>query len=330
MLGERYVREEKDEIIIYRIVSIKNETDIVVQDDNGSKFSTTISKLKEDYKLLNPDGFLSFNIVYIDGGLGGRFDDVIVTLHTREDMQSTSKIPTVICRQNINDLHASALKLKSNGTDKDFFGMSISKETCPEDVPFESILSCDGLVKSIPVAVYIDDKFDDIMSIIKHKEFNKILESIFTEHVKKECEGKTLLYNRMIQLQTVDGFVKTLRELLVSNNFMYDFRRTFNILPLKNINISEEIDISNKNTLMMVLSDLLNINIVNIKVIKFAKDIDLTRLAYSYQLVSDESEDIYLVLYEYNSRTIDDINAGLMAKSAYDYLNCDYQKYKEK
>lgn len=328
MLGERYVQEKEDEIIILRIIKIKNESDVVVQDEDGNSFSTTMENLKKDYLLLNPDGFLSFNIVYIDGGLNGKFDDVIVTLHTREDMLTETKIPTVICRQNINDLHAAQLKIKKNGTNKDFYGMSISKETCPEDVPFESMLSCDGLVKAVPVAIYLDDKFDDIMQVIKTKEFDNILLSIFMNHIKKENNGKTgLIYNRMIQLPTVDGFVKTLRDLLVINNFMYDFQRTFNIIPLKNINIS--VDMSKEDTVLLreVLSNLLNINIINFKMIPYAKDIDLNRISNSYQLISNEKQEIFLVVYQFEYRDINKEVESDNTKETYNYLNADYSKY---
>lgn len=330
MLGERYVREKDDEIIILRIIKIKNENDVVVKDDHGNTFPTTMNVLRNKYSLLNPDGFLSFNIVYIDGGLNGRFDDVIVTLHTRKDMESESKIPTVICRQNINDLHAAQLKIEKQGTNKDFYGMSISKETCPEDVKFESILSCDGLVKSVPVAVYVDDTFEDIMSVIKVKEFDNILESIFVDHVRRECnnnQSSGLIYNKMISLPTIDGFVKTLRELLVMNNFMYDFYRTFDIIPLKNINITTGMSKEDIVLLMKVLGSFLNVNLTSFRMIRFGKDIDLSRLKTSYQLIANEKEEIYLVLYTHEPRNIDDISAEMEVKNSYKYLNAEYNKY---
>lgn len=331
MLGERYVREKDDEIIILRIIKIKNENDVVVKDDNGNVFPTTMNVLKTKYSLLNPDGFLSFNIVYIDGGLNGRFDDVIITLHTRKDMESESKIPTVICRQNINDLHAAQLKIERQGTNKDFYGMSISRETCPEDVKFETILSCDGLVKSVPVAVYVDDTFEDIMSVIKVKEFDKILESIFVDHVRRECnnnQSSGLIYNKMINLPTIDGFVKTLRELLVMNNFMYDFYRTFDIIPLKDINISIDMNKTEDTALLIrVLESFLNVKFTSFQMIRFGKDINLSRLAYSYQLIANEKEEVYLVLYTHEPRDIDDITAEMEAKVSYKYLNACYNKY---
>lgn len=298
----RYIREDNKEptLEILRVVGFKNEEDIkVTQSINNGKFigpynikATGILHNRE-YRLLIPDGYITLLIVKITDTI----DDVIVSLHRYKDIEENNKaLPYCVCRQCITDLFASQIKVNNT----QYYGISISQETCPVDVEFPIVLGCDGIRDMKQYSVYKDDRLEDILSMIDNKKYDKILFYNFCDHVKSKVKEK-FAYTQIVNgdKKSYDGFCKDLKTLLIENNFKYDFCRAFNILPincdLKQYKLSDNVRLTDdiKNNLSIILC----INITDTIVIPYDSTIKLDEIKQDYILVSDVNEDLYIIGY---------------------------------
>lgn len=278
---------------LFRVVKIQNEDTIVLEDihgDIGKRFKINIEDLKKEYKFLKPEATISFSIVQLQG----KIKDVIVALHKREDIENKNNIPYCVCRQNVTDVHANTIMKGPIN----YVGASVSIETVPEGVPYEMLVACESVESFKVVAAYLDDTLDKILSFINCDEFDKVLLS---------------LYNMSKTNMFVKGYVKTLRKLLDENNFMYDFYRAFNILPIKNTYtgtdkivsvLSQEMFTQNSNDLItmsdktkLILEHILKCRIENYIILKYDVDIDLSEIKRKYILVSDNKDQVYVISY---------------------------------
>lgn len=281
--GSKFFRffdnEEKPEII--RIIS---DDGIIIEyfNENNEKKKMPVEDI-DNYTLLKPDGLIIFTIVKLNDS-----KDVIVVLrNTRRDAKPLpfDDLPFAICRQCIYDVFSNNLR---RDPDKDPYHveLSISQETCPADVDFAAILSCHGLVYQRPIAIYIDDNLDTILSLFRHKKFDDVLE------FNSSTPGMTDTGIPLI------GYSHTLRELLESNNFMYDFRRCFNIeeLPFE-IGDADQLSALNREHLQKIT----HTDIIETYVTKFTKEIALDEIKRDYILAASAAEKyntVYLVGYD--------------------------------
>ena len=128
------------------------------------------------------------------------------------------EIPYAVCRQGISDVFT------NNMAKSDFvlyLGASISQDTCPSNIDFRFTLSCDKVIYTLPIVVYLDDTLDDILGLFKHKKFDTAIRnySAAMEH--------NVHYKRVL------GTCNTIKELLINNNFMFDFRRPVLFISMK-------------------------------------------------------------------------------------------------
>lgn len=276
-LGDKFYTYEpqNNKFDIYRVVRIKNLDSFVLQhEETKETIKATSDFIKTNYTKLKPDGYISFAIVDLQDGI----KDTIISLYRLKDLESGEQLPYAACRQNIYDLFTNQIKEKN----KTYIGVSISKDTVPEGTPYEIILSCNGISYNSMVSVYIDDTLDKILPMIKEDKYDLVL--------------KTLKNN--MSDNTIFGNCETLRQLLIENNFMYDFYNAFNI-----IKIPLDIEVIEETSEIIpyqreILEDYLKIEMFKTYVLEYDREIDLDKIQREYVLISDINDKLFVVAYD--------------------------------
>lgn len=293
-----YLVQPDKSIFEIRVLRYVNESKLSVQitksdmeEEIGKKFNISKDELSSKYTRLTPDGYLNFDIV----GLGKDLKDVMVTIIRDEDIKSKAQTPFAVCRQCCIDLFAK----QTNPEDVDVSGISISKNTCPADVDFKNFFACDSIIKSDVIAYYIGDNLEEIFNMIKAKdEYDQVLDKLFHDHVEFICNKNRFLADTYEDRNEVDGYYRTLETLLVGNNFLFDLYSAFNIIPTTFF--KEEL-VTSDDTLtdeaVKVLSALTSTNIDKSLVLKYDRDIDLSKIQRKYILVTDGDFNVYVVAY---------------------------------
>ena len=287
--GEKYYKTETGEII--RVLVDSNPHMIKCSKGNSlQRVKLSPKELERDYIKLAPHATITFSIVKMQD-----LEDVIVTVYRKEDMEKKESLPYIACRQSITDLFANTI----NPDYKNLItGFCASKESLPEKVPMESILACDTIISSDVIAVYMNDNFGDIMKLIKSKEYDTALYNLFVDHVSYKYNGKVKEY---LDKPCVDGYVKTLRDLLIDNEFMYEFNRGFGIYPLTIIVSNEEINdkkLSIYNS--MVISNVILRKITSTLLIPYDHTIDTDIISNDHILFKDKSGRLFILLYTWS------------------------------
>lgn len=334
-----------EELVLVRIKNQDTGTVMVTQGpDSGVKKTISFKELNEKYTKLIPDGYITFNIVT----LGNNLKDVMVLVNRKKDIDAGVGLPYAVCRQCVIDLFAKQL----SPDNVDYVGISISQDSCPADVQFENYLACESIKKSECIAFYIGDKLDNILYVLKNeKEYDQVLEELNESHCMYLAQNNSLIADIYKKKDEVDGYCKSLRQLLKLNNFDYDLHMAFGIIPLDlpfedSMNSLAVKDISGNYTLNIisksVLNSILMVTIDKSLVVKFGKDIDLSAIKRRYCLVSDKNNDVYLVAYTISGKFHPDIegiesdeNVEKLAKFlpaesvklAYSHLQFEKKKY---
>lgn len=276
-LGDKFYvyNEEKSEFETFRIIRIKNTDSFILQDEQTKEKQTVTSQyLKDNYIKLKPDGYVSFAIVDLQDGI----KDTIISLYRIKDLESGEQVPYAACRQNIYDLFTNQIKDKY----KTYIGVSISKDTVPEDTPYEMVLACNGISYNNMVSVYIDDTLETMLSMIKEDKYDLVL--------------KTLKNN--LSDDSIAGSCETLRQLLVENNFIYDFYKAFDI-----VKIPFDIELVEDTYELIpyqreILEDYLKTEMFKTYVLEYDKEIDLKKIQREYVLISDKNDKLFVVAYD--------------------------------
>lgn len=285
LVGQKlYKTLENGSIYIIRVLRRQNETTYGCIDEKGKKLKITEEEMKQ-YTKLKPDGYVTFSIVNLDNNI----KDVIVAVHRQKDVEQNIQIPYAVCRQSIMDVFSNQVR-NSYIT---YIGVSVNIENIPEGVDYRMVLACNSVEYATMISVYLDDTLDEILSLLnKQEKFDMILNHL-ANNIKQE---------------RVFGYCKSLKQLLIENNFMYDFLRSFNIHQVDFTTI-----INNGYTLnpeqRVYLEDLLKIEMFETYVVKYTKEIDLNKIKRNHVLISDKNNDIYIIAYdkgEYLNRTYRD------------------------
>ena len=281
--GCKFYRFVDDTLDVIRIVRIKNSTTFNVVDTDGNKFKITKDELDSKYTKLNPDGHISLSVVLLDNGVR----DVVITLHRREEIREGDSTPYVICRQNILDFFTNQIYMRDY---MKYIGMSISQENCPPDIDFKNCAICNAIEWSQLIDVYMDDKFEDILSLLKTDKADNVLNNLYNS-------PHSGFY----------GYTRSVKELMQSTRFMYDFLRAFNIYPL-----NFKITIKENNVIPVeqveALEDVIKCRIHAVFVTPYTKEIDLNKIEKTYLLASDIEQNLYVIAYipgEYLNRAYD-------------------------
>lgn len=283
--GSKFYRylDGQDHPEIIRLLNIDYDTGVVKYfDSNGEKKKDSYKFITKNFKMLAPDGLISISHVNMPDGN----EDVITALKafpkTNDEWDNMSNLPYAICRQMVADVFSASFN-----PDDPIIGVSISQDSCPANVDYNLMLSCIGLNYNRMVAVYLDDTLDKILSLFDNKIFDKVFENV--------------IYPKW---QDTKGACKSLEELLRTNNFMYDFRKCFGIkeVPylIDNSEIeSEQLDELNRN----FLAGELKTNITETYLIRYSRDIDLTKFKRKYVLISSADNgfsEVFIVGYDDN------------------------------
>lgn len=273
--GTKFFRfiDEKEEPDIIRIISADNDTKKVRYfDSDGKRKNTTIDDILDNYKMLKGDGMILFTIVSV-----GDAPDVVVAL--KDFKRIDDPLPYAVCRQSIHDFFGEHNKNVS-------VGISVSQDTCPANIDFRMVLTCQKEKYSYPVIIYLDDTLEEILKFVRPKRFDTALRTLKSASIQQF--GYEIL-----------GYCDTLKDLLTYNNFMYDFRKCFNIIevPFHIDGDRDSLDMDN----ITFLEDELKTKIIETYMIEYTKEIDLKTIKRDYCLITsaeDQYKKVYILGYD--------------------------------
>lgn len=309
ILGNQYFKYINDEDVdLIRVVKTINDKEVVVLNDNGETYNISPKEIQDNYELLATDGLIT--VAVADMGLdvnGHVVEDVVVCLYRKNEMELGDYSPFVICRQNITDFFYNYLSQSLEP--HNMCGVSVSRTSCPENVDWEAIRSCNDIRDAVSINIYIEDNVASILSMIKSnkmKIYNRVLESCYDDHLKSFNTPR----NRMRKdlRKPIDGFCLTLKELLEVNNFQYDLDSAYNILAI-DCNISE-VQVLEENDPLFgkyyklpddIVGELCRIfkqNITETIVVPYSHEFSIEELAQSkYFILRDNTNRLYIVNY---------------------------------
>lgn len=344
----RYYRfdESDNHLDVVRVLKYQNsdtlKCEFIKGPSAGKKEKMKISDLHDNWCQLSFDGIISISIVQLQN-----LKDVVATLVRKSDIDSVNaSMPYAVCRQCVSDIFHYVYTKQ----DKEMVGMSVTWDSCPANVEFKNFLACDKMLKQFSMVYYIGDSLKDLLTLFDHSEYDYVLNELFVDHCKFASSGIQFVYDDYMGRDILDGYVKTLDDLLTTNNFEYDVQSGFGIIPLKfdfKGDISGKIDMNSAGELSenakKELGFILGVNINTTLVMPYDKDIDLKSLSHRlYVLISDLNNDIYLVVYdtigdyhvpiedvesEENIQKINNMANAKSAKEACQYININMRKY---
>lgn len=282
-IGAYFFKYEKDELILLRLYKVKDENTFLLKDKQKNKVVLTKEQL-EEFTMIEPDGLI-IHVLASDPQHGV---DTLCMLYKIEDIDNNVMEPYAICRQNVIDPFETIL---NNDSSKIYVGVSMSRDTAPADFDFKSLCTAAGVRDQKINFVYKDDSFEDIMSFVHESLYNKAL-NIIKSHMSKDDRS------------TYIGFESTYRQLLIDNDFMYDFRRAFNIVRL-NLTIDTSIDswtddgiykISDKE--IKTVESLTKHQVIAPILIKYDKSVDIDSIKRDYLFFEDLNKELYIISYE--------------------------------
>lgn len=287
IIGTKYQIFENDNLKVRRAISVKDENYYVLKDNEAIQdFIVSDKELADKYIRLTPDAFLNIMIVKEPSYEGEDVKDVYFCVNRVTDMTMGVNEPSLILRQNIFS------KFKNVSTS--LFGdvwigecatiMNSSKNEMIELMTFEEIIN------QYSVALYLDDAESDILACIPNEfknEINDVLNEIKSS-MPEMCKGTT----------------ESIEQLWEENDFIGNFKSLFNItqidfpIVLGKESYNAEGDIILNTKQKEHLEEILRRYISNIKVIKYDKDIDISKIVnMQHVVVSDLENQIYLIAY---------------------------------
>lgn len=284
-VGAFYFKYEGSDLIVLRLYKVKTKNRFILRDKDNHKVSLSKEQLSE-FTMLEPDGL----IVHVIASDPVQGSDTICLLYRMDDLNNGDNEPYAVCRQNIVDPFEILL---NNDSNKTIVGVSISKDTAPEGFDFKTVYTATGIRYQQINFIYKDDSFEDIMSFVNKEVFDdtlKIISDILDDD--KDCNIKFTGYNN------------TYKELLMENDFMYDFRRAFGIVRI-NISIDKSIDKWSEDGIYKIskqeietIESLTKHLIIAPILIKYDKTVDLTEIKRSYIIFEDINKEIYVISYD--------------------------------
>jgi len=293
-VGAKYYKYIGDETEVIRVMRFKNKKTVVVKNDKtDERKNIDITALENEYVLISYDGLMVISKVNI----GENKEDVIVSLYRRKEIENKDGLPYMVCRQGITDLHAQPF---TEGTGKNYYGACISQDTVPAGIDFGIMVACNEVVKDSTqvIVVYLNDTFDDIMTLIKTEKYDTTLNLLFLDHLQFVSQKfGQMYYKAKLKSGECEGYYSSLHDLLYYNNFMYDFYRGFNIYPL-NYTLTDQSPVPDD--CKTDLSNLLCKNIDQTFAMKYYYDIAMGSIQKEYVLVSDMEQNVYIVVYTHS------------------------------
>jgi hypothetical protein len=288
----RYIKGETEEPIVETLRIIKVRRTAVTGLCNEKKIELTATELYNNYTLVNPDGYVTFTVACLADGN----KDVVITLTRKEDGGNKCTMPYAVCRQAIGDVFTNQLIKDSSVF---LVGTSVNKDNCPQNVEYKNVLSCNSIEYSRTIACYKYDTVDSLLSFIDTTKFDETL-------VKLYNKAPTVVQEANITLP-VKGFCKTLRELMESNEFDYDFLYAFKINKV-NFKLERHCDIDDSGSMIpteklcesqvKILEDIIGNYIFNTYIIPYDLDINFNDIQRNYIMICDTERMVYIIAYD--------------------------------
>ena len=312
LLGSKWYRYDKDgNLVVVRVVRHNSDTNVSVirlkqkldEIQSLEKRKIDIRDLEDEYTMLNPDGYVTFNIVTIGNKEDGKpVQDVVVTLHRLKDLNTGNKVPYAVCRQNVINTYSTVIMKHSTDWE---VGMTMSVETIPEGIDYNIMTACNTCDKVIAVAAYLDDNLEDILGLVKPKdlhEYDFVLNELYKDHINNIPK---LFREEACKAPIHKGYCRYLAQLLDYTDFMYDFERAFGIAKINDIEINDECieqgDLINgfimKKPQLEIIEKAYGFKFINPIFMLFDKDINIDELSDEVALVKDCRNKIFLCNY---------------------------------
>lgn len=287
ILGEKFQIYIDDELRIRRIIKIKNEECFVLKDTkSGETIIISKNDLHDKYIKLTPDAFLNIMITKEESYSNIEDNDVYFCVNRSCDLVHGSTIPSLLLRQNIYSRFKNQF-----ATNNDIYVGDCLTIVNSEKNDIKESMTFKEIKKSYSIAMYIDDTVDDIIECISSK-FKKEINTLL----------KKLKDNAM---SNIKGFNDNIESLLEENDFIGNYYSLFNItkidfpIILGKESYNDEGDIILNDKQHKAIEDLLRKYITNIKVIKYDKDIDISKIvSIDHVMVCDSNNEIFLIAYE--------------------------------
>lgn len=304
MVGEQYYKILNDtEADLIRVVRVINADKVKVLNGNSELVEMNVKDILDNYTLITPDGLLTITAATIGKDSNGLTNnDVIICVYRTIETDKGDYTPYIICRQNINDFFYNYI---SQSEEHFMVGVSVRKDNLPENIAIESVTACDGISDSLGINIYMEDTVDSILGLIKPnkmKVYNRILEDCYDRHTKAiPCNPTDVLLGR-----PVDGYCRTVEELLKVNNFQTDLDSAFNIISVDTVLSKDIIKVDDEfgphyelpAWINNQLGKVFNKNIINTIVIQYSREIDIAEFSgNNIVLLRDNENLLYIVNY---------------------------------
>lgn len=316
ILGARLFRYVDDTLEVYKVISYVNTSEIRIKNiDTNEKKRMKYSDIeKSGFNILNPDGYITFNIVDI----GSNKEDIIVSMHRIEDIAEGCR-PYCVARQAVINIYNEVIKRYDNFT---HVGMTMSIDTVPENVKYDMMLACESVKLFTSIAYYIDDKLDDILECItvrNMKKYNQVLEALFMDNYEKLSDYIKATED-ILSKDNYYGFCRNLKTFLTYHEFMYDARHG---LGVAYIDKSFDLDLYTDQDMYVPHKEIVDyieesygFKIYNPVMYRFSKDIDLKKIDKNYLLCMFKEENLYICTYDSSDDIIESIHENEMLSVA--------------
>lgn len=287
-IGTKFYKYEEDNLLTYRLLNFKDgEYKLKILSGGKGRVSVNEETLNTHYVRLNPDAFLNMMTTVVHDKTGD-IKDVFACVNKATDMLNGKQVPALILRQNCMSDSKNAFARNMDI----YVGDCFREDTIQDNMKMEDLMEFDEIIKSHSISLYVDDTIGDIFECIPgnvKKEFEDTLKAI-----------KSANTNKLIK-----GYVATLNELFDENNFLLNYRALFNIMQVdfpiyigeKSYDAEDNIILNKKQHKR--LEDALSQHIKVIAVLKYDKDIDISRIvSFTHIMVSDKSGIIYLIAFQ--------------------------------
>ncbi|MBR6289300.1 MAG: hypothetical protein IKR19_08195 [Acholeplasmatales bacterium] len=306
-LGLKLFKENEDgSIDLIRIIKLKKNDSFVIKNCKTGETMKCGTTLISMYTPLEPDGILTASVVSI-GDENTQSKDVILTAN--KYIETKMKLsPYVICRQSISDIFAELFCEKETN---DLVGLSVTRDNCPTNFDMKIMLAADEIIHHQLINIYRMDTLDDIYEMLDKKEYNQVLNELYTEHCKYSN-------NPMASMKDEDmGWCRNIRKLIESNNFWNDINSMFNILEV-GFTLSDYFETrelpGNKDIKYNVLRDdarlwlssIYKANITEANILEYDHDVNMANFKDTNNiLIRDITHKLYLVVYIVNGEFLE-------------------------
>lgn len=308
ILGCKYYVHQGDNPVTFRVIGFQSSDTVIIRNENtGEKFKVLYNDLVKDFTKIIPDGILVIMTVGISDET--QLQDIIVAYSTMNHISDGNNIPDIVCRQNINDIFN--FVQNKNMT---IVGCCATPTSMPEGVPYECMMACNSINSQIFMSTYIDDELDDILSCVKTKKIDNVLNELFESAISKLDKERK---EKARQYKIYCGYVTTLKDLLEINTFMEEFYLANGILKLRFELCVGDTDISYNYKLnyesLQKLQEICGMIFNTHTIVEYKKDINVNMFGDNhYLLLKDSTNKLYVF--------------GYTSDSVFDYEKVNYLK----